>query len=71
MLGRYAGGGSDEEIEMLSEVMLRVMLDERERATQEHLRVRHLLGGRRGTPRRVHVASRLRTRQAEADGAVR
>jgi hypothetical protein len=55
---------------MLSEVMLRVMLDERERATQEHLRVRHLLG-RRGTPRRVHVASRLRTRQAEADGAVR
>jgi hypothetical protein len=56
---------------MLSEVMLRVMLDERERVTQEHLRVRHLLGERRGTPRRVHVAARLRTRQAEADGAAR
>jgi hypothetical protein len=50
---------------MLSEVMLRVMLDEREREAQERLRVQQLLGGRQGSTRRVHVTTKSPSRQTE------
>jgi hypothetical protein len=65
MYSRYDVNRADEEFEMLSEVMLRVMLDEREREAQERLRVQQLLGGRQGSTRRVHVTTKPPSRQTE------
>ena len=56
---------------MLSQHMLRVLLDDREREVQAHLRVHQLTGGRRGAVRRHGPANEQPSRHPTAEGRVR